>query len=207
MRGKFITVEGIDGAGKSSVTFALHSYLTSCGIDVFTTREPGGTELAEELREATLKHRKEKVLPITEVLMLFAGRAQLFNERIRPELERGTWVLSDRFSDSTIAYQGGGHGVSTKFLFDVANQVHGDLWPDRTYLLDVPIEEGLKRKSGLQLDRIEIQDADFFQRTRDEYLRMARKFERITLIDSSRSLDVVLKDIYADLETSLLSNV
>ena len=204
MRGKFITVEGIDGAGKSSVTAALSEFLVANGIELFTTREPGGTELAEELRSATLKHRQEQVLPITEVLMLFAGRAQHLNEKIRPALESGSWVLSDRFSDSTIAYQGGGHQLDMDFLFELANQVHGDLWPDRTYFLDVPVDMGLNRKAGTLLDRIETQDVDFFERTRSTYRELAKSHDRILIVDSSRDIETVLDCIYTDIRQNLL---
>ena len=206
MRGKFITVEGIDGAGKSSVTAALSEFLVNHGIELFTTREPGGTELAEELRSATLKHRQETVLPITEVLMLFAGRAQHLNEKIRPALESGSWVLSDRFSDSTIAYQGGGHQLDMDFLFELANQVHGDLWPDRTYLLDVPVGMGLSRKAGTLLDRIETQDADFFERTCSTYRELAKSDDRFLIVDSSRDIETVLDCIYADIRQNLFED-
>lgn len=206
MPGKFITVEGIDGAGKSSVTAALSDFLVANGIELFTTREPGGTELAEELRSATLKHRQERVLPITEVLMLFAGRAQHLNEKIRPALTAGNWVLSDRFSDSTIAYQGGGHQLNMDFLFELANQVHGDLWPDRTYLLDVSVDVGLSRKSGTLLDRIETQDADFFERTRSAYLELADTHDRFLVVDSSKDIDEVLDLIYKDIRQKLLED-
>lgn len=206
MLGKFITVEGIDGAGKSSVTAALSDFLVGNGIELFTTREPGGTELAEELRSATLKHRQEQVLPITEVLMLFAGRAQHLNEKIRPALKVGNWVLSDRFSDSTIAYQGGGHQLNIEFLLELANQVHGDLWPDRTYLLDLSVDVGLRRKSGTLLDRIETQDADFFERTRSAYLELADTHDRFLVVDSSKDIDVVLDLIYKDIRQNLLED-
>ena len=135
--------------------------------------------------------------------MLFAGRAQHVSEKIRPQLQAGRWVLTDRFTDSTIAYQGGGHEIDMDFLFRLADQVHGDLWPDRTYVLDVPVEEGLRRKQGTQLDRIEIQDEEFFERTRAAYCRMADEHERIMLIDSNRTLDRVLEDIYSDVRTLL----
>lgn len=206
MQGKFITVEGIDGAGKSSVTAALNEFLNSQGIELFTTREPGGTELAEELRSATLKHRREEVLPVTEVLMLFAGRAQHLHEKIRPALMSGKWVLSDRFSDSTIAYQGGGHRVDIDFLFRLADQVHGDLWPDRTYLLDVPVDIGLGRKTGTLLDRIETQDINFFERTRSAYLKLADMHERIIVVDSSSEIETVLEFIYADIQQNFIAN-
>lgn len=206
MPGKFITVEGIDGAGKSSVTAALSDFLVANGIELFATREPGGTELAEELRSATLKHRQEQVLPITEVLMLFAGRAQHLNEKIRPALTAGNWVLSDRFSDSTIAYQGGGHQLNVEFLFELANQVHGDLWPDRTYLLDVSVDVGLSRKSGTLLDRIETQDTAFFERTRSTYLELAETHDRFLVVDSSKDIDVVLDLIYKDIRQNLLED-
>lgn len=138
--------------------------------------------------------------------MLFAGRAQHLNEKIRPALESGSWVLSDRFSDSTIAYQGGGHQLNIDFLFELANQVHGDLWPDRTYLLDVPVDMGLSRKAGTLLDRIETQDVDFFERTRSAYRKLAKTHDRFLIVDSSEDIETVLDCIYADIRRNLLED-
>ena len=204
MSGKFITLEGIDGAGKSSVTTVLRDHLKKLGQVVEIVREPGGTKLAEELRQTLLKHRDEHVLPITEVLILFAGRAQHLNERIRPALESGKWVLCDRFSDSTIAYQGGGHQIDMGLLFEIANHIHSEFWPDRTYLLDVPVDVGMQRKQGTQFDRIELQDRAFFERTRAAYLDLAKAHNRIVLIDSSQKFDQVVKTIFEDISENLI---
>ena len=186
---KFITIEGIEGAGKSTVVHYIKRRLGEAGISFVTTREPGGTPIAEDIREVLLKDREEIMSPDTELLLFFAGRAQNISQVIIPALQRGQWVLSDRFTDASFAYQGSGRGVPLRHVRELADWVQGDLEIDLTLLLDVPVELGLERlKSRKAKDRIEKEGNEFFERARERYLIRAEKYpERFRVIDASVS--------------------
>ncbi len=203
--GLFITVEGGEGVGKSSNIQFMQSILQEQGIDVVVTREPGGTPLAEEIREVLLKPRGEKVISETELLLMFAARAQHLYQKILPALEQGKWVISDRFTDATYAYQSGGRGVSAEKVAILENFVQGDLRPDITFLFDAPIEVGMARaqKRGA-LDRFEEEALGFFNRVRNTYLERAKQEpSRFQIIDASQSLECV----QAELKTQLLARL
>ena len=204
-RGLFITVEGGEGVGKSTNIAFMQQVLEQKGLEVVVTREPGGTQLAEEIREVLIKNRKEKVVSETELLLMFAARAQHLYQKIMPALERGVCVISDRFTDATYAYQSGGRGVPADKVALLENFVQGDIRPDITFLFDAPIEVGMSRaqKRGA-LDRFEEEEMSFFNRVRDNYLeRASQERDRFKIIDASRSLDAV----QADLKTKLLEKV
>lgn len=192
-RGLFITVEGGEGVGKSTNISFMQNILAEQGIDVLITREPGGTPLAEEIREVLLKNREEKVVSETELLLMFAARAQHLYQKILPALERGQWVISDRFTDATYAYQSGGRGVPAEKVALLENFVQGEIRPDITFLFDAPIEVGMSRaqKRGA-LDRFEEEQAAFFNRVRDNYLQRAGlEPNRFQIIDASQTLERV----------------
>lgn len=200
MRGKFITFEGIDGAGKSThidwVADRLRARADIAGV--VTTREPGGTSLGEDLRQILL-HRKMHLE--TEALLMFAARREHIAEVIAPALERGKWVISDRFTDATFAYQGGGRGLATGRLEVLEGWVQGDLQPDLTLLFDVPLETASARLAAARTpDKFEAESRAFFQRTRDEYLRRAAQSpQRFRVINATRSI----ADIRDELEKIL----
>ncbi|SNS78523.1 dTMP kinase [Noviherbaspirillum humi] len=199
--GKFITFEGIDGAGKSSHIDFVASLLRRAGRTVVHTREPGGTPLGEKLRELVLH---EKMHLETEALLMFASRREHIAQVIGPALERGDWVISDRFTDATFAYQGGGRHLDLKKLEALEQWVHPKLQPDLTLLFDVPLEVARARLDATRtLDRFEQEKADFFAATRNEYLRRADQFpNRFRVIDSTRSMEQVqqqLQEIVANL--------
>ncbi len=174
-RGRFITFEGTEGVGKSTQLETARSALEAAGIGVLVTREPGGTPMAEAIRELLLTPRQESVNSMTELLLMFAARAQHLHELIVPALEQGTWVLCDRFTDATYAYQGGGRGVPQEQIAALEQLVQGDLRPDHVILLDAPVEVGMARaRSRSAPDRFEREQAAFFQRIRDCYLERAR---------------------------------
>ena len=195
MRGKFITLEGMDGAGKSSHVAWIAEWLRARGHRVLVTREPGGTPLGERLRTLVLN---EPMDLRTETLLVFAARQEHLVERIRPALDAGEWVLSDRFTDATYAYQGGGRGLAQPVLEALEAWVHGDFQPDLTLYFDLPVEVARARLANLQSrrDRFEQEDAGFFERVRGAYLERARRHpQRIRVIDASRSLDEVKKSV------------
>lgn len=207
-RGKFITVEGIEGVGKSTNIDVLVKRIEAAGQKVLTTREPGGTPLAEEIRDI-VQHRGDEPIPeIAELLMIFAARSLNVNNVILPALEAGTWVVSDRFTDSSRAYQGGGRGIPLETIDRLADWVHGDVWPDLTILLDAPVEIGMERaKSRSTPDRFEQERHDFFQRVRECYLGIAsREPTRFVIIDTMQSLDEVKFEVQA-LADQLLGDV
>lgn len=187
MRGKFITMEGGEGAGKSTMMDRVARWLEDSGHSVVRTREPGGTELAEKLREVLLDRQNSTLSGQSELLLLFAARSQHLDELIRPSLQRGEWVLCDRFTDATWAYQGGGRGLPLEDIETLETLVHGDLQPDLTVLLDLPVEQGMERAGKRSLaDRFEQESMAFFQRVRAAYLeRAARSPERFVVIDAS----------------------
>lgn len=194
--GRFITLEGIEGAGKSTVARFAREWLTSHGRTVVLTREPGGTPLAERVRQLVLDRQGEPITPVTETLLMFAARGLHIENLIRPALARGEWVLCDRFTDATRAYQGGGRGVSREWIEVLASSVQRGLEPELTLLLDLPVTVGLERvraRSGAApADRFEEEPARFFERVREVYLEIARaEPRRFRIIDASRPLEEV----------------
>jgi len=197
-RGQFITFEGTEGVGKSTQLANAADTLRSLGVDVVVTREPGGTPMAEAIRELLLAPRDEPVDETTELLLMFAARAQHLNTRILPALEQGQWVLCDRFTDATFAYQGGGRGVSSDRIAMLETLVQGDIRPDHIILLDAPVETGMKRarKRG-ELDRFEQEAVSFFQRIRDTYLDRAQADPaRYSVVDAAASIEQVSASIH-----------
>jgi len=196
-RGRFITVEGIEGVGKSTNIRFLESAIEARGYTVLTTREPGGTPMADRIRELLIEHGDEPMPDIAELLLMFASRALHVNNVIQPALAAGTWVICDRFTDSTRAYQGGGRGFPQQDIDRLAEWVHGDLQPDVTILLDAPVATGMRRAGRRgEPDRIEIEREDFFNRVRACYLQLAAaEPERFVTIDASQNLDAVKRDI------------
>lgn len=196
-RGKFISFEGIEGVGKSTNIDVLVKCIEASGRQVLTTREPGGTPLAEEIRELLVGHGEEQMSEIAELLLVFAARSQHVNNVILPALEAGKWVVCDRFSDSSRAYQGGGRGIPMDTIDRLADWVHGDTWPDLTILLDAPVEVGMERANirGAP-DRFEREQHDFFERARECYLQLANAEPgRFAVIDTNRNLADVRADI------------
>lgn len=195
-KGKFITFEGIDGAGKTTHLGWLESVLRGRGHTVVVTREPGGTPLGEKLREFLLD-RNRVMHAETEVLLMFAARREHLDKIILPALERGDWVISDRFTDASFAYQGGGRGLATPKLDDLERWVQGEFQPDLTLYFDVTVKLGRQRISAIKpVDRFEKEQDDFFERVRAAYLERARKFpSRIRVIDSNQSLEEVKKSL------------
>lgn len=198
-RGLFITIEGGEGVGKSTNIELIRQLLESQGIECLVTREPGGTPLAEEIREVLIRNRTEPVVSETELLLMFAARAQHLHQKILPALEQGAWVVSDRFTDATYAYQSGGRGVSAEKVAILEDFVQGPVRPDLTLLLDAPIEVGMARaKSRGALDRFEEEQASFFARVRENYLLRAKQEPaRFKVVDASRSLACVQAEISA----------
>tara|TARA_R110002110_G_scaffold213154_2_gene426266 strand:+ start:12107 stop:12766 length:660 start_codon:yes stop_codon:yes gene_type:complete len=192
-RGLFITVEGGEGAGKSTNIACIAAYLESHGVELVVTREPGGTRLGEEIRGVLLRVREEPVAPMAELLLLFAARAQHLQQVIQPALAAGQWVICDRFTDASYAYQCGGRGMPASAVRTLETLVQGELRPDYTLLLDAPVETGLERVRGRgELDRFEQEQLAFFQRVRDTYLQLARESSgRYHLVDASLPLPEV----------------
>lgn len=200
MNGKFISIEGIEGAGKSTQLAFIQQYLTSQGIDVVVTREPGGTALGEQIRTLLLTPSDVAMAVDTELLLMFAARAEHVAQVIKPALEAGKWVLSDRFTDATFAYQGGGRGIEQQRIAQLADWTLNGLQPDVTFLFDLPVELGQQRvvSRNQGKDRFEQEKVDFFQKIRDCYLQRAQQEpERMKVIDSSRTI--------ADIEKQLIS--
>lgn len=197
MRGQFITVEGSEGVGKSSNLAFIEDYLRNAGIDIVRTREPGGTPLGEAVRELLLDARQTAMCDDMELLLMFAARAQHLAEVIRPALEAGRWVLCDRFTDATYAYQGGGRGVPMERIRQLEDWVQGELRPNHTLLLDMPVADGLQRAGARsEPDRFEQEQHAFFERVRETYLARAKQEpDRIHVIDASPALDVVQSHI------------
>ena len=205
MTGRFVTLEGIEGAGKSTVARLVCARLTSHGITARLTREPGGTPLAERVRKIVLERGDERLTPSAETLLMFAARSIHVENLIRPTLERGDWVVCDRFTDATRAYQGSGRGVDAATIEELARVVHGGLTPDCTLLLDLPVAVGLKRareRSGIASDRFEAETESFFERVRAGYLDLARREpQRIRIIDASAALPEVERQVTAVVDT------
>jgi len=202
-RGQFITVEGTEGAGKSTALRFICDKLQEAGIDFVQTREPGGTEIAEKIREVLLSTYREKMQTITELLLMFAGRAQHLATVIEPALAAGKWVVSDRFVDASYAYQGAGRGAEIQYIKRLDEIIVGQQYPSLTLLLDVPAAVGYSRieKRSDVRDRIEQEKMDFFDRVRNAYLERAKSDpERIKVIDASLMLPEVQNQIITQLK-------
>ena len=199
--GRFITLEGIEGAGKSTAANYVGALLRRQGISLLATREPGGTPLAERIRQIVLERGTETVTPMTETLLMFAARALHVSNVIRPALARGEWVVCDRFTDATRAYQGAGRGVDGALIESLAQAVHGDLVPDCTLLLDLPVADGLARaraRAGVASDRFEAETLAFFEKVRAGYLAVAaREPQRVRRIDALAPLPDVERQLEA----------
>ena len=204
-RGRFITVEGIEGAGKSTNIRVIEQFLREKAIDLVTTREPGGTIYAELIRELLLSHQDESLDSNAELLLVFAARAQHLNQLILPALNQGKWVLSDRFTDATYAYQGAGRGLGVDKVALLETFVQGDTRPDLTLILDVPVDVGFGRVDARgERDRFESEQQQFFETVRSAYLERAEQSpDRYAVIDTTRDLEEIKHDIEARL-TSLL---
>ncbi len=205
-RGRFITLEGIEGAGKSTVATMVRDWLRGRGKHVLLTREPGGTQLAERVRDIVLQRDTENISPVTETLLMFAARGIHLENLIRPALMRGEWIVCDRFTDATRAYQGAGRGVDGALIDQLAKSLHGDLWPDCTLLLDLPVPVGMQRarSRGAPADRFEQEREQFFERVRNAYLEIARREpRRMHVVDASQPLESVHRQIEAILEALL----
>jgi dTMP kinase len=196
MTGKFITLEGVDGAGKSTHIPAIAEMLRARGKEILLTREPGGTPLGEKLRELLLH---ESMHPETESLLMFAARREHLDQVIRPALERGVYVISDRFTDASFAYQCGGRGVSTAKVGQLEQWVQGDFQPDLTLLFDLPVAVSTRRLAGARNpDRFEKEGEDFFNRIRNAYLARAEQFpQRFRVIDSGKTISEIQAELQA----------
>lgn len=195
--GKFITLEGGEGVGKSTNLAFVENYLRSQGCRVVLTREPGGTPLAEKIRGLLLEKSAEPVSDLAELLMMFAARAQHLEQVIRPALARGDWVVCDRFTDATYAYQGYGRGMDKALIAKLEQMVHPGFQPDLTLLLDIDVEEGLARAlDRSEPDRIESEQRSFFEAVRNGYLELSQAHpERFAVVDASPSLEAVQSTI------------
>ena len=202
--GRFITLEGIEGAGKSTVARLVCEWLAARSIGARLTREPGGTPLAERVRQIVLERGEETLSPVTETLLVFSARAIHVENLIRPTLARGEWIVCDRFTDATRAYQGSGRGVDAAWIDSLAGVVHGGLQPDCTLLLDLPPAVGLeraRRRSGVAADRFEAETEMFFTRVREGYLEVARREpHRVRVINAALELKQVEAQVVRVLE-------
>ena len=196
MIGKLISLEGVDGAGKTTHLEYLCDYLVKRQVTVLTTREPGGTHVGEQLRSILLD-AAEPIAPLTELLLMFAARAEHIQKVIRPALLAGTWVLCDRFTDATYAYQGGGRGIDSQHIEVLEHMTQGSLKPDLTFLLDLPVEVGLRRRRGLDRsqDRFESQDLEFKQRVRLAYLERSETKPRILCMDGTLPIETIQREM------------
>ncbi len=206
---KFITIEGIEGAGKSTVIQFVKTFLINAGIEPFLTREPGGTPLAEALRNLLLQtESNEEIQPTTELLLMFAGREQHIKQRILPHLQAGQWVVSDRYIDASYAYQGGGRQMDTRLIAYLDKYIVGHTYPNLTLLLDISPELGFERadKRSAGRDRIEKEKIDFFRRVREAYLQRAQQDPtRIKIINAALTLKEVEQQVAAALNELLAS--
>ena len=210
-RGKFITFEGLDGCGKSTQLEKLAVALRGTGIDVVTTREPGGTAIGERVREVLLSSRTAGLDAHAEMALMFASRAQLIAEVIRPALDLGRWVLCDRFTDSTEAYQGGGRQLGSETVLRLHELLCGGLWPDLTILMDSNVSSSVRRARRRNKDtendenRFEKENEEFFTRVRDAFLQIAqRESQRVVVIDARPKIEVVHEEIVRVVKETLL---
>lgn len=199
MRGAFISLEGVEGVGKSTNVAFTADAVRSAGFDVVTTREPGGTQLGERVREWILNGDHGTLSPEIEALLMCAARARHLDEIIRPALAAGRWVVCDRFTDATIAYQGGGRGASRSLLDALKAEIQKGLEPDLTLLLDAPLDVGASRISDRKPDHFEREQRPFFERVRNAYLSLAEQYpQRIKVIDAAVPLPRVQRQIEAE---------
>ncbi|MEN9836715.1 MAG: hypothetical protein RLZ79_383 [Pseudomonadota bacterium] len=211
MKGGFVTLEGIEGAGKTTVAAALIALLEQRGYAVQATREPGGTPLAEQLRGILLSRGSETISPVAETLLMFAARSVHIENRIRPALARGEWIICDRYTDATRAYQGAGRSVDAGWIEQLAKEVHAGVEPDLTLLLDLPVVVGLERarqrrvaRGEMVMDRFESQAIEFFERVRRAYLQLAAAApQRFVVIDATQPLEAVINAAQAALSDTL----
>lgn len=206
-RGRLITVEGVEGAGKSTHIGFITNYIRAAGVEVVSTREPGGTQLGEAIRNVVLGDNDEPVSPEAETLLMFAARAQHIEQVIEPALARGDWVICDRFTDATYAYQGGGRGMPLSRIAILEEWVQGALRPDLTLMLDLDPTVGLERigKRGKE-DRFDEENLEFFEQVRNVYLRRAaQEMSRYAVIDAEPSVEKVRKSIIETLDRFLES--
>lgn len=196
MKGRFITFEGVEGSGKSTNIARAADYLHENGVNTLVTHEPGRTKIGEELRRVLLRTRDETLMPMTELFLMFASRTQLLEEVIIPALNNGTWVLCDRYVDSSIAYQGGGRELGVDCVMSLVHAM-GELYikPDLTVLLDLPSDMIPHRLADRTLDRFESEDRSFFERIRATYLSLANKDSRIHVIDATRSIIEIQQEV------------
>ena len=204
-RGIFITIEGVEGVGKSTNIEFIKQYLGNLNIDYLVTREPGGTLLAENIRDLLLSIGDDSPVELCELLLIFSARAQHIEKVIEPALKGGTWIICDRFTDATYAYQGGGRGMNAKLISELETMVQGSLRPDLTIILDLDPETGLSRaRNRGELDRFEKEHVDFFMKVREVYLQIATNYpERCAVINAGNELDEVSRDIELLLKTRL----
>lgn len=200
MKGRFITIEGVEGVGKSTNISYIERFLEARDIEFVSTREPGGTVLAERIRDVLLDKAESSMDPMTELLLMFAARKQHTEELIKPALERGKWVICDRYTDSSYAYQGGGRGLDSKIISKIEKLTLGNFKPDLTIVLDLPVKKGLARAGNRgELDRFELESEKFFKRVRATFLARAKTHKRYHVINASRSLSAVQGKIGAAL--------
>lgn len=211
-RGRFITIEGGEGVGKSTQIGMLRDWLAARGVEVVVTREPGGTPRAERIRAMLLETSEERMPPTCELLLVFAARATHVENVIKPALERGAWVVCDRFIDATYAYQGGGRGFDSALIATLERAVLAGIRPDLTLLLDAPVEVGTARaqarnRTSGSADRFELEQRAFFERVRANYLARAdAEPDRIVVIDASKPLDAVAANMRAAVDVRLFDS-
>jgi len=196
-KGRFITIDGVEGAGKSTQIDLICSYLHRKGIDVVRTREPGGTDVGEKIRSVLLDVDNQEMHSDTELLLMFSSRNELIQNKIIPALNNGSWVVSDRFTDASFAYQGGGRMLNLDRISKLEEWVLGDFKPDLTLLLDINVELGMTRiEARAAKDRIELEERAFFERVRSVFIGRSEAFpERIKLIDASGTIDDIHEKI------------
>jgi dTMP kinase len=196
--GKFITLEGTEGAGKSTNLSFIEDWLSNQNIEVVTTREPGGTQIGEAVREILLNTKHTEMTPETELMLMFSARNQHIQEKIIPALKAGKWVVSDRFTDASYAYQGAARGIEYQRISELEQWVQQGFHPDMTFVFDLSIEEGMKRvkSRGEKTDRFEQEQKDFFEKVRKSYLhRASQSPKKYTVLDASNSLNRVQQQI------------
>jgi len=201
-KAQFITIEGTEGVGKSTNMAFIEDWLIKAGKELVVTREPGGTDLGEKLRSVLLDAKEQSMCDDTELLLMFAARAQHLQEVILPALNSGKWVLCDRFTDATYAYQGGGRGIDMSRIAQLEQWVQGDIRPDMTLILDLAVDVGLERAGKRSTpDRFELEKHDFFKKVRDTYLARATVHpDRYQVIDATPSVETVQQSIQSILE-------
>lgn len=206
-KGLFIAVEGTEGMGKSTAIKFIGQRLAAAQISFVLNREPGGTEISEAVRNVLLEHYQEIMAPTTELLLMFACRAQNIASVIKPALQKGTWVLSDRFTDASLAYQGYGRGMPLENINILAELVHENLYPDVVILLDAPVEIGFERlKRRLKKDRIESENLHFFESVRNGYLELAKQRpQQFRIIDAAKNLMEVQNQLAAVIDEIILA--